>query len=202
MRKRKNRERRPRCGVSAMPFRVDLEGEDSRIVLSAGLKEKLYRATECVLCRYRIRSGDVCIRFVGDAEIRELNRKFRGKDAVTDVLSFPAHGGYAAVRGAYLKHRYGKFPSPEPAFYVGDVVISPETAQRQAEEYGHSPERETVYLAVHSLLHLVGFDHIDEADREVMRIAEKQVMRELGVFKRGAEDKSEAEKDEGTESVK
>jgi len=110
-----------------------------------------------------------------DAGIRELNREHRDIDAATDVLSFPL-----------LDWVDGEGALPQPWDYdpdtkcveLGDVVISAERARAQAEEYGHSFERECGYLVVHSILHLLGYDHVDEGPRKVlMRGFEEDIMK-------------------------
>lgn len=103
-----------------------------------------------------------------DAEIQALNREYRHHDCPTDVLSF------SQVEGP------GGFPlRPGEARPLGDIVISYDRVRAQAIEYGHSPRRELAYLTVHGLLHLLGFDHEVEADRERMRSAEEAALAEL-----------------------
>lgn len=104
---------------------------------------------------------------VDQEEIQELNRDYRNKDAVTDVLSFQL---------------YEKDQIPESGM-LGDIVICAQRAMEQAEEFGHSYEREVTYLSVHSLLHLLGYDHEEDDDKSEMRALEKKIMKELEVFK-------------------
>ena len=115
--------------------------------------------------------AEVVVTFVDDAEIKKLNNEFRSIDKSTDVLSFPLgeDGGYDL--------------NPETGAYsLGDVVISVEHAVAQSEEYGHSFERELSYLTVHSMLHLLGFDHVNGGDEAaLMRKTEEEVMTVLGL---------------------
>lgn len=90
---------------------------------------------------------EISLTFCGDDYIKELNSKYRGRDAVTDVLSFPL-----------CDFRNGDEPDEE-LNELGDIVINLERAKQQAQEYGHSLEREVAFLAVHSTLHLLGLDH-------------------------------------------
>jgi probable rRNA maturation factor len=115
-------------------------------------------------------SGEVSVSFVSDDEIHELNRTYRGVDRPTDVLSFA------------LREGEEDFPVPdEGAELLGDIVISIPTAVRQAEEYGHSVEREVGFLLVHGFLHLLGYDHQDEdAEREMFGLQE-EVLQKLGL---------------------
>lgn len=110
--------------------------------------------------------------------IRELNRKYRNIDRETDVLSFPMldfeNGPYSRV------YNFTEDISPETGkVIVGDIVLSLEMAELQAMEYGHSYDREISFLIVHSVLHLMGYDHIDESDRVCMRKKEEEILNEL-----------------------
>lgn len=96
--------------------------------------------------------SEMSVLLVDDRGIRELNRDFRNIDRATDVLSFPS-GDYPLEDGAdYL--------------YVGDMALSLERARKQAEEYGHSYEREVAFLTAHSVLHCLGYDHVDGPEQE------------------------------------
>ena len=109
---------------------------------------------------------EMSLSFVSDEEMRELNLKYREKDAPTDVLSFPTIDA----------------PPAEGFFSMGDIVISTETAARQAEELGHSLERELAFLAVHGVLHLLGLDHETSAnEKTAMEEIQTSVLDALGV---------------------
>lgn len=110
---------------------------------------------------------EISFSVVSEETIKELNRDYRGKDQVTDVLSFPLF-------------EQGQI---EESGMLGDVVICSKRAEDQAQELGHSYEREIIYLTVHSILHLLGNDHETDSEKEEMRRLEKEVMKTLGVFK-------------------
>ena len=115
--------------------------------------------------------------FVNGTEIRRLNRETRGIDKVTDVLSYPTLDGICG-KPLYKKD----FPydlDEENRLLIGSVVVCRERAKEQAEEYGHSVDRELVYLFVHSMCHLVGYDHMEEDEKALMRAVEEKVMRAL-----------------------
>lgn len=114
---------------------------------------------------------EISLSFVSMDEIHELNRDYRGVDRPTDVLSFPMTDDFEQLQSMYD----GLEEGPEELL-LGDVVICLEKALQQAEEYGHSAEREIVYLFVHSVLHLLGYDHMTDEDKKVMRAREKQVI--------------------------
>lgn len=103
---------------------------------------------------------EISVLLVGDEEIRSLNRLHREKDKPTDVLSFPMR----------------EKPSAGKRVPLGDIVISTETAARQALRYGHPLENEILFLTIHSMLHLLGYDHVNgEAEAAVMRRKEKKI---------------------------
>ena len=118
---------------------------------------------------------DVCI--TDDAGIQETNRDMRGVDAPTDVLSFPM---FELAPGDKPR---GSWADPgSDQVWLGDMMISEQRAAAQAEEYGHGLERELAYLAVHSVLHLLGYDHMDEGPMKAqMRAREEAILVELGL---------------------
>ena len=109
---------------------------------------------------------EVSISFVDNEEIKVLNRDYRGVDSETDVLSFPIDEDFIV-----------------PVPLLGDIIISVEKALEQSEEYGHSLERELSYLTCHSMLHLLGYDHMIDSEKKLMRDKEKIIMKNLGLFK-------------------
>ncbi len=113
----------------------------------------------------------ISLHLVDDAAIQVLNRDHRGKDAPTDVLSFPLIG---QAETEFV------LPPGEP-IALGDVVVSSERARAQAAEYGHSPEREIAYLVAHGILHVLGHDHEREDERRVMREREEEALSALGL---------------------
>lgn len=126
---------------------------------------------------------EIDVLLTGDAGIHAINRDMRQVDRPTDVLSFPE-----------FELRPGELPGPEDAdpgtglVPLGDMVISMEHVAAQAKEYGHSNRRELAYLAVHSVLHLLGYDHLDEGpQKRQMRGREEAIMAELGLSREGAE---------------
>ena len=106
---------------------------------------------------------EISLTLVSKEEIHELNRDYRGVDRVTDVLSFPQFADLNSI------------PAEGP-LVLGDVVICKEVCSEQAESYGHSFDREIVYLFVHSILHLLGYDHEEESEKREMRGLEEETM--------------------------
>jgi probable rRNA maturation factor len=115
--------------------------------------------------------GDLCVALVSDRRMRALNRQFRGKDAVTDVLSFPAQDrSVSSVSSA------SSVPS---VAFLGDIVIADGVAKRQAKAAGHGIQTEIRVLALHGLLHLLGYDH--DADDGKMARAEARLRKKAGL---------------------
>ena len=137
--------------------------------IEKNLESEILRAAEVVSKLYGVENSEVSITLTDDKNIHELNKKFRGIDRLTDVLSF-------ALR-----------ESDEPKILnaeietLGDIIISVERAKLQAEEYGHSFLREIIFLEVHGLLHLLGYDHIEENDRLEMEAEQKFIMEKLKI---------------------
>ena len=122
-----------------------------------------------------------CVAEVGyldGEEMRALNARSRGVDAVTDVLSFPALDEVMPLTYENYPFEYDDYNG---GVTLGSIAICPERAAEQAEEYGHSVTRETTYLFVHGLLHLLGYDHERDEDRKAMREAEEKILGAIGV---------------------
>lgn len=151
---------------------LEIRNDQERIEADGKLIELLEKVTARTLERLGMDDDPVVsLTFTDDPGIRELNRYWRGVDAPTDVLSFPMEEG---EDDGFCT------PEGEPRL-LGDVVIALERAAAQAEEYGHSFEREAAYLLVHGILHLAGYDHEDEAGRAEMRALEEEVLEGLGI---------------------
>lgn len=120
--------------------------------------------------------------FVNKREIKELNKQMRNVEKVTDVLSFPMLDG---IRGKkiYKKDFPLDYNIDEKAIFLGSTVICMDKVEEQALEFGHSKERETYYLITHSILHLFGYDHETEEDKQQMRQLEEKIMNKLGIQK-------------------
>ena len=146
--------------MGSLPQEARFDEEIARAArVAAQTTAKLYDAPE----------NEVSLTLTDNAHIHELNKKYRLIDRPTDVLSFALN------------------ESDEPAAYgdmrrsLGEIVISVERAKEQAEEYGHSLIREISFLTVHGMLHLLGYDHMEEAEREEMEAEQRYVMGVLGI---------------------
>ena len=160
-----------------------LSHEVDGLPIDEALAAEIRRAVEKVGELYDAADAEVSITLTDDAHIHALNREYRAVDRPTDVISFALN----------------ESEEPEiaggPAIDVlGDIVLSVERAKAQAAEYGHSLRREIVFLTVHGMLHLLGYDHVEEAERQEMEEEQRHVMAALGVLR---EEEDDAEK--GTE---
>lgn len=116
---------------------------------------------------------------VDGEEIRRLNLEIRNIDKVTDVLSFPALDG---IRGKALRKKdYPADCDEEGNLFIGSIAVCEAKAKEQAEEYGHSYERELNYLVTHGVFHLLGYDHMTEEDKAQMRASEERVLKKLNL---------------------
>ena len=142
-------------------------------ILDEAMIESLEKAAELCVEKEGLptENAEISLTFVSKEEIRELNNQYRGIDNHTDVLSFPLIEDFDEV-------------DPDDEYMLGDVVICLEKAREQAEEFGHSEAREIVYLFVHSVCHLLGFDHMEEDEKQEMRTREEEVMTLLDLERR------------------
>ncbi len=138
-------------------------------------------ALDFIECPYE---AEVNVLFTDNASIQEINRENREIDAPTDVLSFPI--GEYPVPGAFdtLEDEQPEVFHPDTGeLMLGDIVISVERVISQAEEFGHSVERELGFLLAHSILHLCGYDHMEEEERLVMEEKQRQIMDALKIYR-------------------
>lgn len=127
--------------------------------------------------------GQVTVTITDDEGIRKYNNEFRQIDKATDVLSFPLNDFYRSVPGEDMTELMDPITCEVP---LGDMIISVERAREQAKEYGHGMARECAYLTVHSMLHLLGYDHVDEGEEKAaMREKEEEILYVLGLSRKG-----------------
>lgn len=136
------------------------------------MKETVRAAAEKVAVLYGVPTAEVSITLTDNAYIHALNRQYRQIDRPTDVLSF-----------ALNESEEPEIADGPAVNVLGDIIISVERAEEQAAEYGHSVRREMAFLTVHGMLHLLGYDHMEEAERLEMEKEQKYVMKQLGIFR-------------------
>ena len=149
---------------------VILSNSSAELEFDAALSAIVEKAAAKVGELYGLEAAEVSVTLTNNAYIHQLNKQYRKIDRPTDVLSFALNEGEEpeVVDGPAIN-------------MLGDIIISVERAVEQAAEYGHSVEREMAFLTVHGMLHLLGYDHMEEADRSEMRQEEEYVMGKLGI---------------------
>lgn len=158
-------------------IKVIIANDQKEVKIPTGVRMLVRRCCHAVLVQESFAgSAEISVTFVDDARIQELNKQHRNIDKATDVLSFPL-----GENGVYDEN-------PETgAKMLGDIVISMERAVAQAEEYGHPLQREVAFLTVHSMLHLLGYDHVNGGLEAVhMREKEEAVLTQLGLKRNGS----------------
>lgn len=157
--------------------KVIISNDQKDVKIPTGVRMLVRRCCNAVLVNENFSgSAEVSVTFVNDEQIRELNRQYRNIDKSTDVLSFPL-----GIDGVY------DINNDTGAQMLGDIVISMQHAVDQAEMYGHSLQREIGFLTVHSMLHLLGYDH-ESGGLEMVRMREKEetVLTQLGLKRNGS----------------
>lgn len=152
--------------------KIFISNRQRKIKVPTGTRMLIKRCCNAVLNHEKFPNpAEISVSFTDDKSIRDLNKSYRNKDSATDVLSFPL-----GENGVYEKN------VETDSDILGDIVISMERAVEQAEAYGHSLQREIGFLTVHSMFHLLGYDHENGGLQErIMREKEEAVLKELGL---------------------
>lgn len=178
-----------------MSLYLEFVNEQDRLDIAEGLIGRLNDLLKLAGEQEGIRSGEVSLSFVDDEAIRQLNKEYRGLDKPTDVLSFAMTEmgdeefeiNYEGLEEEELEEADAGSESSDDdeeedlAEPLGDIIISVPRAIAQAEDYGHSVEREIGFLFVHGFLHLIGYDHETEEDERVMFAKQEQILQKAGI---------------------
>lgn len=162
-----------------MELNIEINNQQEKEDVTEELENVIFDAANMTVKEFNIQTQlEVSVTFTDNEGIRIINNEFRNFDRETDVLSFPQleYEVPGVIAEEYLP-KEGEYPS----VVFGDIVLSLEKARSQAEEYGHSFLREVGYLTVHSMLHLFGFDHMDDNDKKIMRDKEEKIMNKIGL---------------------
>ena len=152
-------------------IRVVITNKQKTVKIPTGIRMLVRRCCNAVLQMEKFEGpAEISVTFTDNKGIKELNKQYRNKDIETDVLSFPM-----GENGVY------DTDMETGAKILGDVVISMEKARDQAELFGHSLQREVGYLTAHSVLHLLGYDHMENLEKVRMREKEELIMEQLGL---------------------
>lgn len=147
-----------------MSVAVEIAVESPRWETLPAAEDVVRGAIEAALADCGEANAEVSVALADDAQIRELNRHWRGKDSATNVLSFPAPG-----------------QQPDGARFLGDIILAFETVEREAAEEAKPLAHHVAHLAVHGTLHLLGYDHENDSDAEVMERRERDILARLGI---------------------
>ncbi len=159
-------------------MKVAILNEQNKITVSRRLRELIKKAARASLGYFGLRDDvEVSVMLTDNEGIRNLNNLHRGIDRATDVLSFPM---FEYDEKGDIHEDYAEF-NEMGEIVLGDIVISLERAREQAEQYGHSFEREVGFLTVHSMLHLLGYDHMTHEDEDEMFGYQKEILDKMGL---------------------
>lgn len=161
-----------------------LDNRQNKVEITEVLESRMQEIIEYSLKEEAVNIPyEISIIFVDNKEIREINNEMRGIDSATDVLSFPMleFEDDKYFKDMYVGYDFMPYELNEGRLVLGDMALSLERAKEQAIEYGHSFEREVMYLVVHSILHLLGYDHMIEKDKVIMRRREEEIMEKFNI---------------------
>jgi rRNA maturation RNase YbeY len=182
-RKTLERERVQKISAKAeMAMKVAIRNNQKKFKVTKEIRDLVRAAVKAALDYMDFEFGtkaEISLMFTDNEEIRELNREHRNIDRATDVLSFPL---LEYDEEGNILDEYMDF-NPDGEMFLGDIVISLERAAEQADEYGHSFEREVGFLTVHSMLHLFGYDHMTPEDEEEMFGYQEDILKEMGLLR-------------------
>ncbi len=162
-----------------MTITIDYEIEfDKKVQWNEIINDAIMAAMDSEECPYE---AEISVLITDNNGIREINNEFREKDTPTDVLSFPMVDYQTPGDFDPLEEDGGSYFHPESGeLLLGDIVISVDKVKEQALEYGHEERRELAFLVVHSMLHLFGYDHMEEVERKEMEHRQENILKERG----------------------
>ena len=157
---------------------IIIENEQDKVSIDDNINILIKKVIDlCMKSEKLDKEYEVSVLIVDDEEIRLINKEHRDIDKSTDVLSFPM----AEFNNGELISDEGDYDIELDELMLGDIIISAETAKRQAIEYGHSFEREIAFLTAHSCFHLLGYDHMIESEEKIMFSKQEAILQEMGL---------------------
>lgn len=165
---------------------IYIENMQSKVEAPEELKKQIEAVIDFALKEEEVnQSYEISVLLVDNEEIKRINKEHRNIDKVTDVLSFPMldYQKGNVFREVYKDFSFDKTFLDGENLVLGDIVLSMEKAREQSEEYGHSFFREVFYLIIHSVLHLLGYDHMTEEEKTLMRLREEQILEKLNIIR-------------------
>jgi len=163
---------------------IFIDNRQNKIEVTDELETAIKHVIEYTLKEEKLLiENEVSVIFIDNDKIREINLKQRGIDKITDVLSFPMlhYPENKVFKDVYINYQFDQSDLYDKKLVVGDVAISLERAKHQSEEFGHSFTRECAYLTVHSILHLLGYDHMEQEEKNIMRKREEEILKNFKI---------------------
>ncbi|MBZ9608489.1 rRNA maturation RNase YbeY [Clostridium estertheticum] len=158
---------------------IFIDNRQNKIEVSSELETIIKDVIEYTLKEEKLFiDNEVSVIFIDNEEIRKINLEHRGIDKITDVLSFPMlhYPENKVFKDVYVNYEFDQSDLYDERLVIGDVALSLEKAKQQSEEFRHSFTRECAYLTVHSILHLLGYDHMEEDPKDIMRKREEEIL--------------------------
>ncbi|AZV55800.1 rRNA maturation RNase YbeY [Clostridium sp. AWRP] len=158
---------------------IFIDNRQNKIEVTQELEENIKGVIQCALKEENVNIPcEISVIFIDNEEIKNINRENRNIDKVTDVLSFPMleYPEGSVFKQVYENYEFEESDMDDGNLVLGDIALSLEKAEEQAQEFGHSFLREACYLTVHSVLHLLGYDHMEENDKKIMRQREEKIL--------------------------
>ncbi|MBC2459735.1 rRNA maturation RNase YbeY [Clostridium beijerinckii] len=165
---------------------IYVDNRQNKVEASEKLIERLTEVIEFALKEEEVNMKcEISLLFVDNNEIKEINNETRGINRETDVLSFPMleYEDKKVFKDMYKDYKFSQFDFDGDKLVLGDIVLSLEKALEQSKEFNHSYEREASYLVVHSVLHLLGYDHMEDDDKIIMRSREEDILNKLNIIR-------------------
>ncbi|GIM28068.1 endoribonuclease YbeY [Clostridium polyendosporum] len=163
---------------------IYIDNRQDKILVDEDFEKKVEEVIRFALFEEGVnRECEISVIFIDNSQIREINKETRNIDKETDVLSFPMldYPKGKVYKDVYKNYNFQASYMNEGELVLGDIVLSLEKTQEQSNEYSHSYLREACYLVVHSVLHLLGYDHMEEEEKKIMREREEVILNKLSI---------------------
>ncbi|WP_251861870.1 rRNA maturation RNase YbeY [Clostridium sp. Marseille-Q2269] len=163
---------------------IYLDNRQDKINIDEEFQNKIKEIIDYALKEEKVNINyEISVVFIDNNNIKEINKDYRNIDKVTDVLSFPMldYEEGKVFKDLYVDYEFDESDLDEGKLVLGDIALSLERAEEQSREFGHSFLREACYLTIHSVLHLLGYDHIKEDEKVVMRQREEEILKNFNL---------------------
>lgn len=163
-----------------------IDNRQNKIEITEDINKKIKKVIEYALKEEKVNIDyEISVIYIDNKQIKDLNRKYRNIDRETDVLSFPMlqYPEKRVFKEVYDNFKFDDSYFDKDKLVLGDIALSLEKALEQSEEFGHSFLREVCYLTIHSVLHLLGYDHMEEDEKVVMRKREEEILEKFKIIR-------------------